>query len=132
MISKKFRGWHEKLNRMVYGLKVCDGGAEWTDETGKDWYFDSDGIMQYTGLKNNKGIEIWEGDVLEFTYQYGFVDIHTPNSLQSETVIGEVYFENGQYLVEGFSLQKAINEFAENIGNKFDKPELLESEVEDG
>ena len=139
MRERKYKVWDKVAEEWLVGAEALeiyciDGklqlfvGVEYANERNQNEFE----IVEYTGLKGNKGKEIYTGDVLEFTYQYGFVDIHTPDSLQSETVIGEVYFKNGQYLVEGFSLQKAIDEFVENIGNKFDNPELLESEVEDG
>ena len=58
MRAIKFRVWlGEGLgNRMLYDPYIGRGLAE--DIFNKNW-------MQYTGLKDKKGIEIYEGDILE-------------------------------------------------------------------
>jgi len=89
-------------------------------------YFDSRNdenvLMQYTGLKDRNGKEIYEGDILNMTY-HGSVSIVKPE------IKGVVIFERGSFIIEenGISLVK-IGRSLEVIGNIYMNPELLESE----
>ena len=76
-------------------------------------------LMQYTGFKDQNGIEIYEGDVLYFPYY----ETQTNNRI--------VKFENGQFVGElirsGYSKSlKVITDEMEVIGNIYDNPHLLD------
>jgi len=118
----KFRGWHEKLNRMIYGISVCNSYSSWIDENGKSWIFEEN-IMQYAGLKNNKGTEIYEGDIV---------------NVYCSGISGAM--NDGIYVVSyavpdcAFCLVQLDGKFAINfnecydyevIGNIYENPELL-------
>jgi len=84
-------------------------------------------LMQYTGLKDKNGKEIYEGDIVRWNIQY----------------CGKVYFKNAEFVVDEIesliknrmggsyinaNLRKIKNSYnnIEIIGNIYENPELLE------
>lgn len=78
-------------------------------------------FMQYTGLKDKNGKEIYEGDILNMTY-HGSVYIVKPE------IKGVIGFENAAFIVgEDRVPLGRIGRSLEVIGNIYENPELLES-----
>lgn len=80
-------------------------------------------ICQCTGLKDRNGKLVWENDIVKAKYEDGF-----------EEITEVAYSKNGyspylnEYECEGCCCYCKVTE-VEVIGNIFDNPELLESEV---
>ena len=128
----KFRLWDKTEKEMIYLDKVGDrqhhtfgirkdGSLDYynlQNGSGGDEYI----LMQYTGLRDQNGIEICEGDVVK-----GYSVYPTASTFES-FLMGEVYYTNRgtwdccSYILGGF------NEQVEVIGNIHSNPELLESE----
>lgn len=148
MRTIKFRGKNIETGEWVYGF-YTQGGYVKEDGTVKvrhiihsDILYDVEecSIGQFTGLYTN-GIEIYEGDIVEWTFFYNDVACNG-GVIYSDTIVkGIIEWEQG-----GFILKVTENDFenagqygisslvtdTENdvivIGNIHDNPELLKGE----
>ena len=84
---------------------------------GKLYVWDAE-LMQYTGLKDKNGKEIYEGDILEWF-----------NDLTGSTHRGVVRFTQGGFYCGDYYLYAIKCYLPVIIGNIYENPELLE-EVE--
>ena len=76
-------------------------------------------LMQYTGLKDKNGVEIYEGDIFEATSRF---------SIPDELELGVVGFSE----ISGYQWEQWDLDDLEVIGNIYDSPEILEKWYEDG
>lgn len=123
----KFRAWNKKEKYMepVDDLQMFSNQLS-IGMLSKDYFLGKDDVelMQYTGLHDKNGKEIYEGDILR---------IIVNNNIEK---ICAVEFKNGIFGVM-FSKQRELTAFPhfynttfEIIGNIYDNPELLGGEDE--
>ena len=117
----KFRAWDEKSQEMLSGDELEENGRynigisygkPFVARIHPEWH--ECGLMQYTGLKDKNGVEIYEWDIL---YWDG-------------SIIGVVSFECCEFIVgEGVSARAMCAMPADLdikvIGNIHENPELL-------
>ena len=144
----KFRVWDKEYEKMTYFndedyeyklpfvfrldqvLKKDSNYDDYEDFEYND-VTDSVEVMQYTGLKDKNGKEIYEGDIIEFSY-----DMFVGN-FDTFVAKGKVVFKEGAFYVEIFENERTTKDEAyllysinldtiEVIGNIHDNPELLE------
>lgn len=124
----KFRAWHKDLKKMFKIGQITLEKGTWNFEPNDRDFIGmsipsqpSFVLMQYTGLHDKNGKEIYEGDILKVYYK-------------GMSGVGYVEYDNDycEYKIiintdkDYFSLWKSID--LEKIGNIYDNPELLGGE----
>lgn len=127
----KFRAWDKKEKTMHYlgNMNICfeyshlefrgdelDGICQWP--TGDDTDIENQEIMQYTGLKDKKGNEIYEGDIVR-TPLYGQKDCEI--IFDKTTASFRLLWDTGI----GTNIYPLGDVAMEIIGNIYENPELL-------
>lgn len=120
----KFRAWDKKINKMFYSddcfFSFINGNLiERDGENGSDK--DSQIVMQYTGLKDNDGKEIYESDILEYKHTGEIVIVDWHNEIGCYIFDNENEIERDVYIGD----MSLSNEY-KIIGNKYENPELME------
>ena len=118
----KFRAWDKKKN-------------DWFDDDSGELYIELDGninfgwsgeimddytdriiLMQYTGMKDVKGVEIYEGDILQSEHYFKYKVVFKGDCWRCESLKNS-----------GFK-NRFIGRDLKVIGNIYENPELLEVE----
>jgi len=131
MTPLRFRAWHKKGG--VMSGNVFDLSHEIFSERQEDWI-----VMRSTGLKDKNGVEIFEGDILEFQSTV-YDDIRSEDIAVVEFIDG-AFVPNGKNSrkLRGGKWVKSITSVlpwkqyagdwkirCEVIGNIYESPQLL-------
>jgi uncharacterized phage protein (TIGR01671 family) len=128
----RFRVWDKKIKKMIYPSFDCcfefhDGYWVVTEckPTGWETIVDEESgvLMQFTGLIDKQGKEIYEGDVLK--HQCRLV-----NSGKNGSYYKTVKWKEGKKKGVGFNVGVSYKDFWEVIGNIYENPELAEANDE--
>ena len=124
----KFRAWLKESNQMIQNDFVNKEASSFViyDEVAQEWISNEAEfiLMQFTGLKDRNGKEIYEGDICH---------IGTRATEQEEATDEgntEIWFHEGKFLTRYYAFPVsawACKEicFIEVIGNIYENPELL-------
>jgi uncharacterized phage protein (TIGR01671 family) len=115
----KFRAWNSIDKEMMYGVWLSSDGSVIDFEYGNVvGTYPKDKVipLQYTGLKDRNGTEIYEGDIIEIRDLDGYIGIHV------------VDFDYGEYVAGYFRLRLTAHRGIV-IGNIYENPELLKGET---
>lgn len=109
----KFRAWYHTEKRMIDWNEMQDNSIESLDTYFRGVFGDVSPVMQYTGLKDKNGKEIYEGDI----YKAKMHVVKTGRTIESIEVVEDIRGDNVYYYDE-----------VEVIGNIYENPDLLGSE----
>ena len=135
----KFRG-KDYNNKWRYGDLVQEkwgkGKAIMIKKNTTAWSVLEDTVGQFTGLKDENGKEIYEGDIIEFSYDE-FI-----GNFDTKVAKGTIEFTNGTFLIKTFEIEGKKVKDTDNeecfllytvntctlkvIGNVYENSELLE------
>jgi uncharacterized phage protein (TIGR01671 family) len=114
----KFRAWDKKKLEMYSNNSNILGNMGSYHPAGQVPNWD---IMQYTGLKDRNGKEIYEGDVVQYSTAY-YGKLKTDNKQEIKWIEDMEHDGFGEPLATGFLLRGYDWEI---IGNIYENPELL-------
>lgn len=114
----KFRAWDKEECEMLSDVSILDDTWDMLNEFLK--HKDELAFMQYTGIKDKKGVEIYEGDIYHhgdprITYTVVWVDGGLMGKQNSST---------------SYAGLESWCDQIEVIGNIYENPELLEDDAE--
>ncbi|WP_369355691.1 YopX family protein [Lysinibacillus capsici] len=121
----KFRVWSNHTKKMFDdGFYISQNGDLFQNDSLDYKSKDSFEVMRYTGFKDSKGNEIYEGDIVKISDHpfQGSIDINGNY---------EVYYNEYTELSCGGWYLFRMKHYAEVIGNKFENPELLKGADEE-
>lgn len=115
----EFRGRYHLIETderiWIYG---CNVWGEIVDENDENWRVDESTIGQWTGLKDDNGVKIYEGDVVEAFY---FKDYYSGVVKYDDELGGfYIWFPEQKVTLPVY----ASHETQKVIGNIFDNPEF--------
>ena len=125
----KFRAWLKEERKMVnvetlfIGInRLCFGNSKTEDLFFRD--FEEVELMQYTGLKDKNGKEIYEGDIIKYKFPYDrrLKHISPVKFLETEASFGI----KDRYGNEISLYTISANNYFEVIGNIYENKNLLE------
>lgn len=125
----KFRCWNGE--QMVSPDWIGrDGYGHWTENSIPT---SSNKLMQFTGLRDKNGKEIYEGDILKVITK----SLPLGKDANGYTFFGVVKFDYGEYIIsfkEKFGFLNSLKNWALNhseiIGNLFEHPNLLTPKID--
>ena len=119
----KFRVW--KNNTM---LQVGDGVLKEIYFDENNWNEDKDGVlMQYIGLKDKNGKEIYEGDILQYNQNSSYDNMNFIVKWSNESLGWVFQSGSGEVLLNNNTPNGKRFNLIEVKGNIFENPNLLDN-----
>lgn len=130
----KFRAWDRRFKEMRYEINEAQDDMDILDIF--SYYKDDYIFMQYTGLKDKNGVEIYEGDIVQSIinrkkFIIDFKDFSWVLKTFKQKWLSKIWDEKEILTFKWYCDFTKINnkspiEYLEIIGNIYENPELLE------
>lgn len=127
----KFRAW-DNVDYMSNPFTLSDL------QLGKVQFTDDCIIMQFTGLKDKNGKDVFEGDIISYKEHNNYllqsliaevVNVRQYSCFGYRYFVNELFGLNTTYFCEHDELERDFLSHCEVIGNIFQSPELLKTGV---
>ena len=128
----KFRAWLKEEEKMVNveTMDFTDKSMQYLEKNEiidayllRRMIFDDVELMQYTGIKDKNGVEIYEGDIVLIRIDKTNILHKTVVKFKHGTFIADIIGDNDYIYLFHFGFNK--DDF-EVVGNIYENPELLE------
>ena len=128
----KFRAW-DKLSKEMFNVESINFQERkvYRDIVSYRKFNDIE-LMQYTGLKDKNGKEIYEGDIVKFkdcsidgTKEFYNIGVIEREGKRDELTISQLIFEKSYFTENYMDFINQTFELSEIIGNIYENPELL-------
>ena len=126
----KFRAWCSIHKKMHFDVDIVEGSPTVNDYSADEDGFHSIRAMQFTGLLDKNGKEIFEGDILEFSEGHQVVsNRHFENNrivCLDENMQWAFFYPDKTQQGGGYTFcKKNLETLTSVIGNIYENPELL-------
>lgn len=126
----KFRAWAGRHRKMFYGVGILNGVIYLPDDkkltTTKT-------LMQFTGLHDKNGKEIYEGDIVRAASEgiWRTVEVRWRQEGNPQWILWPAYHDGKFWYLNGATRQPdgTYKEMCEVIGNIYENSELLENNL---
>ena len=126
----KFRAWDKVEKKMVYEVTPYQDKNRsecwvYIGSTGEHAYIDEFEIMQFTGLLDKNGKEIWEGDIVGWPWSQGYTKREVIYTAPAFHLKG--FHPNFFHSMVSATIESGVVPEYEVLGNIYENPELLTS-----